>query len=939
MDLEHAVVQRDERRSSTAHVRSSPNEAARLVKVGSADDVQSPKYSKLSLLVFCAGPALERARPLLGGLRRSRVSVEIRTDEDLMRMPLDEEVPVCDAVLVFWSQYFRGTLETRLSELCERIGASGAQVLNDVNSLVEMQDRNWLLQKVRESQVPTPDFAECSREGEASPTLEEHEDYIVIGEKRVSKPFVEKPLDRRDRDIFVYYPKDAGGGRALLSTRESGDVQYTCRFEQVSKVRREGSFIYQEYFQHEGFLVQAVCVGNLVFGNAVPSGMFTRRSDSNAGTPEACPVLLRQEEKLIAAKLHHVFKQTLFGITFVRSQTGSSKSLDGADHTSVSYVIDVWPGIPHSGLGVHTDDVTRAVINEMTRHRLQLGGWLRNRSRSLPMQPMCSDGAEAEDGEPCTRVASGSASGNSDGGDDLLCVLLVARHSERTPKQKVKIKVKLQSEFFSGWLVGWLVGPGVGASVAVAPPDTLELRSPEQLTRLASAARRLAESGHKVGTLADALGHITAEGLLCHAKVSVSGATFAVTLKWGGELTQAGADDAEHLGTNFRSEMFPNEDIDELHATLRHDVKVYSSRERRCQQTAAAFCKGMMKLNSPLPPIIAALVRTDDSDFGRLRSSSSAAKAEEEPSAELPPVRTPWEELERQMGGFQVPPLLRDFGSPLPALQALRSLLEELAENINKEEPRQLLYGGETPLLLRERYKDALSDFGTKEDLKFDKVEHVLDHLEYDMGHNLEAMPESARELFLSARPLCEALCDAVSALQAVEERERTPQAGAHGLGVLHKLRWDLRVASGADLGNEQAHLLRHEAMYKAVAAGRQKPCVRTRLYFSHNSQLQGLLGLLSSSKSEFSAGFCGARLDEEEWLQLLRKRLGFLSHFAVTLHRRGPDGALVVSCDFASAGGEARERLFEMPLEEADSWWSQVLADAGTAQEAASPD
>merc|ERR1719356_683227 len=185
-----------------------------------------------------------------------------------------------------------------------------------------MQDRDWLLQKVREQGGPTPDYVTCMREGGHSPMLEEHEDWVVIDGKRISKPFVEKPVDRRNRDIYVYYPKRAGGGRALVATRESGDVQYVCDFEQVSQVRREGSFIYQEYFQNEGFVVQAVCVGGYAYGNAVPSGMFTRPSGARGGD-RFCPVILRQEEKRIAERLHRVLRQALFGITFVRTQTGS----------------------------------------------------------------------------------------------------------------------------------------------------------------------------------------------------------------------------------------------------------------------------------------------------------------------------------------------------------------------------------------------------------------------------------------------------------------------------------------------------------------------------------------------------------------------------------------------------------------------------------------
>eukprot|EP00438_Fugacium_kawagutii_P025480 Skav226000 [mRNA] locus=scaffold735:77510:90405:+ [translate_table: standard] len=73
---------------------------------------------------------------------------------------------------------------------------------------------------------------------------------------------------------------------------------------------------------------------------------------------------------------------------------------------------------------------------------------------------------------------------------DLICVLLVARHSERTPKQKVKASVNLQSDYGAGMLLGWLQGGVVGADSVLVTPRTLELRAKDQLLRLADAARR-----------------------------------------------------------------------------------------------------------------------------------------------------------------------------------------------------------------------------------------------------------------------------------------------------------------------------------------------------------------------------------------------------------------------------------------------------------------
>ncbi|KYF44560.1 histidine acid phosphatase superfamily protein, partial [Toxoplasma gondii ARI] len=45
-----------------------------------------------------------------------------------------------------------------------------------------------------------------------------------------------------------------------------------------------------------------------------------------------------------------------------------------------------------------------------------------------------------------------------------------------------------------------------------------------------------------------------------------------------------------------------------LHSTFRHDFKIYTSDEGRCQVTSAAFTKGFLDLEGELTPILVALV-------------------------------------------------------------------------------------------------------------------------------------------------------------------------------------------------------------------------------------------------------------------------------------------------------------------------------------------
>ena len=103
-----------------------------------------------------------------------------------------------------------------------------------------------------------------------------------------------------------------------------------------------------------------------------------------------------------------------------------------------------------------------------------------------------------------------------------------------------------------------------------------------------------------------------------------------LVLKWGGELTQAGRDQAEQLGRRFRLKMYPSRKGDmgvlRLHSTFRHDLKIYSSDEGRVAMTAAAFAKGFLDLEGPLTPILASLVRHDDAATELLDNTKPAAR-------------------------------------------------------------------------------------------------------------------------------------------------------------------------------------------------------------------------------------------------------------------------------------------------------------------------
>lgn len=56
-----------------------------------------------------------------------------------------------------------------------------------------------------------------------------------------------------------------------------------------------------------------------------------------------------------------------------------------------------------------------------------------------------------------------------------------------------------------------------------------------------------------------------------------------VVAKWGGEITKVGREQALELGLRLRTELYRDEALLALHSTFRHNFKLYSSLEGRCQ--------------------------------------------------------------------------------------------------------------------------------------------------------------------------------------------------------------------------------------------------------------------------------------------------------------------------------------------------------------------
>ncbi|MCO5606668.1 hypothetical protein L7F22_060857 [Adiantum nelumboides] len=175
-------------------------------------------------------------------------------DEVILEEPVDKWPP-CDCLIAFYSTGFPMEKAEEYAQLRKPF------LVNDLKMQHLLRDRRKVYAHLEEHGIPIPDYALVNRDSpfENVDYFIEEEDYIEVKGKRIFKPFVEKPVDGENHSIRIYYPSAAGGGMKELF-RKVGNR--SSEFQpQVRKVRRDSSYIYEEFMPTGGTDVKVYTVG------------------------------------------------------------------------------------------------------------------------------------------------------------------------------------------------------------------------------------------------------------------------------------------------------------------------------------------------------------------------------------------------------------------------------------------------------------------------------------------------------------------------------------------------------------------------------------------------------------------------------------------------------------------------------------------------------
>ncbi|OQS06939.1 inositol hexakisphosphate and diphosphoinositol-pentakisphosphate kinase [Thraustotheca clavata] len=645
-----------------------------------------PPMSRKYVVGICAMEKKTKSKPMQEILRRlnkkKHFDLVVFTDDMILRQPVDAW-PVCDALLSFYSTGFP------LEKAESYVHLRRPVLVNDLSMQHILFDRRKVYEVLIRNGVNVPRHAIVNRDGPTPDILEESENHVIVNGVQINKPFVEKPANAEDHNIYIYYPTSAGGGSKRLF-RKVGDRSSEF-YPDVNQVRREGSYIYEEFLNTQGTDVKVYTVGpNYGHAEARKSPVLDGRvMRDSVGKEVRYPVILNSVEKDIARKVCLAFQQTVCGFDLLRVR-------------GTSYVCDVngWSFVKNSkkyyddcGLVLH-NYLLNALRYRSTRARPAT-------SPRYPMSPSFSPPdpsliLQPENNEPAARDTPTnppnlSSSHSSDPFDNspanfgspsfthmsrtssnasvedlhwhekkeelraviaIVVCTLEQRHGDRTPKQKLKTRVWASAfvDFYE-------------KRRTKDKFDEVKVKAVKDLQELLDIVRNLIKEyapnvGSK-GAVWEKDGGDSFEKLLQIKRVlerwkfaginrkvqfkprreymppsSSSGANSELLLimKWGGDLTETGKRQGEQLGNRFRNELYPVEEggLLRLHSTFRHDLKIFTSDEGRVQMTAAAFAKGFLELEGDLTPILVSLVTTLDKDANKMLDHSGQADANEE---------------------------------------------------------------------------------------------------------------------------------------------------------------------------------------------------------------------------------------------------------------------------------------------------------------------
>ncbi|EGV63241.1 hypothetical protein CANTEDRAFT_123218 [Yamadazyma tenuis ATCC 10573] len=686
-------------------------------KVSIHKEVIGPKLPYVGKIGVCAMDAKVMSKPCRRILNRLIENGEFETVIFGDKVILDESIenwPTCDFLISFFSTGFP------LDKAISYVNYRKPYMINDLVFQKALWDRRLVLAILDHSKVPTPYRLEISRDG--GPQLDEvlevklreagfteekiqnltdqpeaewemvDDDTLKVNGKIIRKPYVEKPVDGEDHNVYIYYPTSTGGGGRRLF-RKIGNK--SSEFDpELTTPRTEGSYIYETFMDTDNFEdVKAYTVG-AGFCHAetrkspVVDGIVRRNTH---GKEIRFITQLSDEEKIMAQNISNTFKQTICGFDLLRV-------------LNKSYVIDV------NGFSFVKDnndyyDSCSSILRNLFIEAKKSRDLIKDK---IPPSKKLLNKSQFEEKEQ-KWVFKGMVS--------------VIRHADRTPKQK--FKYSFRSPLFISLLKGHkeevIIREVPDLQVVLETVKIAEAKKLEDLKKLKQLRTALEKKMNFPGTKIQLKPSLSKDDPEFVEKVQF-------ILKWGGEPTHSAKYQATDVGEQLR------QNIKLLNREALKDVKVYTSSERRViasAHLASMALLGYDKDQDELP-----------GDFMTIRKdllddSNAAKDLMDKVKKKLKPLLRQGAEAPPQ---FTWPPKMPQ---PFVVIKRVcqlmnfhKKLMEYNFENKDVSSFQESWCCGEDSTLFKERWDKLFQEFTTVEKTHPSKISELYDTMKYDALHN-----------------------------------------------------------------------------------------------------------------------------------------------------------------------------------------------------------
>lgn len=173
------------------------------------DDIENESFEKITV-GLCAMEKKINSKPMdeiLNRLRRFNYFEIIKFPQDMILNRPIEEWPKVDCLISFYSNNFP------LKKAQDYANMYRPFLINNLDLQWDIMDRVKVYETLRNAGIEHPRYAIKYENAE---NIIEQEDQIEIDGQVFVKPFVEKPINADDHNIYIYFPSSAGGGSQRL---------------------------------------------------------------------------------------------------------------------------------------------------------------------------------------------------------------------------------------------------------------------------------------------------------------------------------------------------------------------------------------------------------------------------------------------------------------------------------------------------------------------------------------------------------------------------------------------------------------------------------------------------------------------------------------------------------------------------------------------------